>query len=478
MHHRAVSHGGAHRMMLLAADIIALVAATTLATAIRFGDLLTTVNLENLDYRVAYYELSLAAAVLWIVVFSLEGLYDLDRLSWGFGEFGRAARALSIGVAVMILLGYVLKLPGLSRGWVLLTLALSVAFVFLGRLGVHLAVSTLRRRGRMLHPTMLLGGNAEARHLAEVLKDARPQGLDVVGCVGRSETRGHQEDCAGLPLLGDVGDLSGITSRERIDTAVIASSAFNHEEMAQIVSELRKLGVRVHVPSGLYEVLTSRVLVREISGVPFVTLKPTAFTPAQRVVKRVFDVCGATAVVLLGLPLWVAVSLAIAVTSRGPVFYVQSRVGRNGRPFGMLKFRSMVVDAASQLPSLDASNEADGPLFKMRDDPRVTKVGRWMRKYSIDEFPQLLNVLRGNMSLVGPRPPLPSEVEAYGEDEWRRMEVLPGMTGLWQVSGRSDLSFDEMVRLDVFYIENWSVGFDLAILAKTLPAVVLARGAY
>jgi len=182
--------------------------------------------------------------------------------------------------------------------------------------------------------------------------------------------------------------------------------------------------------------------------------------------------------VLVGLPIWLLIMLLIKTSSRGPVFYQQERVGRGGKPFGMYKFRSMVADAEIRIKELKGANEASGPLFKMKDDPRITPIGKWMRKFSVDEFPQLINVLKGEMSLVGPRPPLPREVETYSQHDWRRMEVVPGMTGLWQVSGRSSLTFDEMVRLDLFYIENWSVGLDLSLIARTVPAVLFARGAY
>jgi lipopolysaccharide/colanic/teichoic acid biosynthesis glycosyltransferase len=176
---------------------------------------------------------------------------------------------------------------------------------------------------------------------------------------------------------------------------------------------------------------------------------------------------------------WVLLAAAIKLTSPGPVLYRQLRMGGDGKPFGMFKFRSISADAEARLAELEAAgaNEATGPLFKMKDDPRVTAVGRWMRKFSIDEFPQLLNVMHGEMSLVGPRPPLPGETDAT-DHHWRRMEVLPGMTGLWQVSGRSRLTFDEMIRLDLFYIENWSVGFDMGLMLRTVPAVLFARGAY
>jgi len=170
--------------------------------------------------------------------------------------------------------------------------------------------------------------------------------------------------------------------------------------------------------------------------------------------------------------------LLIKLTSSGPVFYGQTRVGRAGEHFQMLKFRSMYSDADARLSELSSANEASGPLFKMKDDPRVTAIGRWLRKFSIDEFPQLINVLKGEMSLVGPRPPLPNEVERYTSRDWRRLEVVPGMTGLWQVSGRSSLTFDEMVALDLFYIENWSVALDITLMYRTIPAVLFARGAY
>ena len=184
------------------------------------------------------------------------------------------------------------------------------------------------------------------------------------------------------------------------------------------------------------------------------------------------------AICLVGLPVWLILACAVKLTSPGPVLYAQERVGKAGKRFGMYKFRSMYADADARLHEVQSTNEASGPLFKMKDDPRVTSIGSWLRKYSLDEFPQLLNVLKGDMSLVGPRPPLPREVASYSVGDWRRLDVPPGMTGLWQVSGRSSLTFDEMVRLDLFYIENWSVGFDITLILRTIPAVLFARGAY
>ncbi len=248
--------------------------------------------------------------------------------------------------------------------------------------------------------------------------------------------------------------------------------------LARIIAELRTTDVDVHVSSGLFEVLSSRVLVSEIAGVPLITIKGISLSRGNLLVKRAFDLVTAGLIVVIGLPLWALIAAGIKLTSDGPVFYGQERVGRRGQRFKMLKFRSMYQDADARRDDLAQANEASGPLFKIRDDPRVTTIGRWLRKYSLDEFPQLINVLRGEMSLVGPRPPLPVEVGRYSIKDWRRLEVVPGMTGLWQVSGRSSLTFDEMVSLDLFYIENWSVTLDLTLLVRTVPAVLFARGAY
>ena len=248
--------------------------------------------------------------------------------------------------------------------------------------------------------------------------------------------------------------------------------------LARIVAELRTLDIEVNVSSGLFEVMTSRVLVSEVAGVPLVRIRGISLTPTRLATKRLFDIVVSGLVLLVGLPVWLLCAALVKLTSPGPLLYSQERIGRDGRAFRMFKFRTMYVDADARLEALRAENEASGPIFKMRNDPRVTSVGRWLRKYSIDEVPQFLNVLKGEMSVVGPRPPLPNETREYEDRHWRRLEVTPGMTGLWQVSGRSALTFEEMVRLDLFYIENWSVGLDLAIILRTVPAVLFARGAY
>jgi exopolysaccharide biosynthesis polyprenyl glycosylphosphotransferase len=266
-------------------------------------------------------------------------------------------------------------------------------------------------------------------------------------------------------------------SEQSVDTVIIVASAFDYPVIQRMIKELRDMSVTIHLSSALSEVLSSRVLMQEVGGIPLISLKGVSLSSGRLREKRVFDVLGASLILLAIMPLFLVLAALIKLTSRGPLFYKQDRIGRDGKPFKMYKFRSMVADADRQLEALRSANEADGPLFKIRDDPRITPVGRWIRKFSLDEFPQLINVLRGEMSLVGPRPPLPGETAQYSSRDWRRLEVVPGMTGLWQVSGRCELTFSDMVRLDVFYIDNWSIGLDLSLLLRTPATVLSARGA-
>lgn len=469
----------AYAETLLLGDFVGLLGGALLATFLRYGSITPLVWFENVDFRIPYYQLSFGVSVLFIIAMWLEGLYDVERLSWGFGEIGRAARALALGVLALIMVTYWLKAPGLSRLWMAFAWVLCTTFVVVARLAAHGWLRSERRANRMLVRTVVVGCGDEAGRIIDALSVGRPQGLSIVGVLDAPTGAAvADEEFHGVPVFGASTDLREIVESRDIETVIIVATEFDHSEIARMIESLRGTAASIHLSSGLFEVLTSRVFVREIAGVPFVTLKGVAFTPFRRFVKRAFDLAGSIAIIVAGLPLWIGVALAIKATSKGPVFYRQERIGQGGVPFGMYKFRSMVVDADKRLAQLVAANEADGPLFKMKNDPRVTAVGRWIRKWSIDEFPQLLNVVRGEMSLVGPRPPLPNEVEEYTKYHWRRLEVLPGMTGLWQVSGRSQLSFEEMVRLDLFYVENWSVAFDLNILARTLPAVLTGKGAY
>jgi exopolysaccharide biosynthesis polyprenyl glycosylphosphotransferase len=274
------------------------------------------------------------------------------------------------------------------------------------------------------------------------------------------------------PAVGDV------LRRESVDELVVADAGLDDEELMEIVDEAHRRGVKVRVAPRTTDLLVERGEYVPGQGVPLFELRPPIFAGTQWAVKRAFDLIVASLVIVVGSPLWLLIALVIKTTSRGPVFYADTRLGLGEQPFQMLKFRTMVVDAERRQADLEDANEATGALFKIRDDPRVTAVGRVLRRYSIDEVPNAINVVRGEMSLVGPRP-LPVRDYALLEP-WhrRRYNVLPGVTGLWQIAGRSDLSFDDLVRLDFYYLENWSIWLDITILFKTLPAVAQQRGAY
>lgn len=466
--------------LLVVADATSIFVALILATWVRFGSVTADVSFDSSDLHIAFWQLAVVIVPLWVAFLALGRLYDLDRTTFGVTETGRITRSLSLGVVFLILATYLAKLPGLSRGWTLLAWAFSVAAVLIVRGVIAVILSVGHRRGLWLQPTLVVGSNAESADIIRILR-ANPQaGLVPVGCLTSSQVERLELDfCSGdVPVLGSAREIDEVLVSSGASTVIIASSAFDHDVLARMIAELRGADVDVHISSGLFEVLTSRVLVSEIAGVPLITVKGISLSRGNLLVKRTFDLVVCSSILLLGIPLWAAIAAAIKLSSPGPVLYRQERVGRDGRRFGMLKFRSMYVDADARLAELRNANEASGPLFKMRDDPRVTPVGKWLRKFSLDEFPQLINVMRGEMSLVGPRPPLPYEVEKYSPNDWRRLEVVPGMTGLWQVSGRSSLTFEEMVRLDLFYIENWSVALDLTLLFRTIPAVLFARGAY
>jgi len=467
-------------MLLVATDSIAILLAGIAATVLRFDSLSAGVGFENTALNVEFWQVAVFLVPLWVFFMALSGLYDVDVLTWGLSPAGKVMRSLSLGVVAMILITYLLKTPGLSRSWTLLVWILAIVFVLTGRAILGFLATIARARGRLRQPTIVVGANAEAADIIRVLRADTTAGLTPIGCVASSRAERLELDfCSeSLPLLGAARDIVQIVEETGAETVVIASSAFDHDVLARMIAELRSLDVDLHISSGLFEVLTSRVLVTEVAGVPLITIRGISLSRASLFAKRLFDIVVASTVTAIGAPVWLALMLAVRLSSTGPILYSQERVGRDGVRFPMYKFRSMYVDADERRAEIQHANEASGPMFKMKDDPRVTPVGRWLRRYSLDEVPQLLNVFNGSMSLVGPRPPLPCEVEAYSEHHWRRLEVVPGMTGLWQVSGRSALTFDEMVRLDIFYIENWSVALDISLMFRTIPAVLLARGAY
>jgi len=275
-----------------------------------------------------------------------------------------------------------------------------------------------------------------------------------------------------------VKDIPGIVEGCQVDTIVIALPAASHDQILRIMDHCQRRGVSFRVVPDLYQMRLHRVDADTINGIPLIAVSESQIRDWNLLVKRLMDVSLAVLTLTVLSPILGLIALAIKLDSEGPVLFRQTRVGKDGMPFTLYKYRSMKQDAEKELALLWDRNEATGPIFKIRDDPRMTRAGKWIRRASLDEFPQLINVVKGEMSLVGPRPPLATEVEKYEDWHLKRLDVSPGITGLWQVSGRSEIPFDEMVMLDVYYIENWSLGLDLTILLRTIPAVLIGGGAF
>jgi exopolysaccharide biosynthesis polyprenyl glycosylphosphotransferase len=299
----------------------------------------------------------------------------------------------------------------------------------------------------------------------------------VIGFVDNDPEAGAT-DIGRFKALGTLDQLEHILECEKVHEVIVTLPWRHQSEMFRLVRACERRGVRARVVPDMFQLNLSRVSVDELGGIPLIGLKATRFTETGRLAKRMLDLGLSLVFMPLLLPLLALLALIVRLDSGGPVFFTQTRVGRKGQPFRIFKFRSMAVGAEGQQQALSELNQASGPLFKIREDPRLTPVGRWLRRSSMDELPQLINVLRGEMSLVGPRPGLPQEVEQYKRWHRQRLDVMPGITGLWQVSGRSEVAFDEMCLLDIYYLENWSLAMDIVLILRTIPKVVWSRGAY
>ncbi|SNY05762.1 sugar transferase [Paractinoplanes atraurantiacus] len=454
---------------LVLCDLLAGTAAGATAFGLRFGDEVTT-------YNRAYIVLSALLPVLLLVVLAVSRAYERRYLFVGTDEYQRVLRGGVGLIAGTALVSYALDLD-LARSYVLVALPTAIGTSAVLRFALRKRLHLARARGQSLRRVILVGHELSIIGMARQLRRERYHGLEVVGaCL----PPGHDgAGVSGFVVYGTFDDVASAVEQADADTVVVLSCPeLDGEQLRRLAWRLERDEVDLVVASALVDVAGARTTIRPFDGLPMLHVEHPRLHGGSRLVKEVVDRLGALALLVLFGPLLLGVALCVRVTSRGPVLFRQVRVGRDGSHFRIYKFRSMYVDAEARLAELRHLNEHDGVLFKIRDDPRVTPVGRYLRRFSLDELPQLLNVVLGQMSLVGPRPPLPAEVAAYADDVRRRLAVKPGMTGLWQVSGRSDLPWEEAVRLDLRYVENWSLSLDLVILLRTMTAVVRSSGAY
>lgn len=455
---------------LLAVDLSVAALVSAAAFGLRFGPGVT-------PYTRWYLLLSAILPVAWVICLGLNRGYETRYLFVGTDEYQRVFRAGLALLAAVAIVSYGFEIR-LARGYVLLAVPATVLCCVLARYLQRRQLHTARARGGCLRRVLVVGHERAVAHLTQQLRRERFHGLQVVAaCLplgGVERVRGVE-----LPVYGTFDDVAAAVARAAADTVVVLSCPeLDGHELRRLAWQLERDDIDLIMASALIDVAGERTTIRPVDGLPMLHVEHPRLTGAARVAKEIFDRVGAALLLLVLAPLLATIAVLIRRGSPGPVLFPQVRVGRDGREFTMLKFRTMYADAEQRLAELLDRNELDGVLFKIRDDPRVTPTGRWLRRWSLDELPQLLNVLVGEMSLVGPRPPLPREVEVYPDDMCRRFVVKPGLTGLWQVSGRSDLSWEDSVRLDLRYVENWSLSLDLVILLRTLTAVSRASGAY
>ncbi len=450
-----------------------------IAAQIRFGS----------EVTITYMALSLVLPVLWVAALWLAGAYDVRFVGTGSDEF---RKVLSAGVsltAALAIFSYAINLE-ISRGYVVIALPSITLIDLVSRYIARKRLHGRRARGGCLQTVVAVGHELAVADLVTELKRDKYHGLSVVGaCVVRP---GECDEVVGVPVYGGLDDITAAVKAFDADSvAVLACPEMGGTRLRSMAWELEKTGTDLWLSPALLDVAGPRTTIRPIAGLTLLHVDhPQLAGPrlvlkglfdrcaAAAALKGLFDRCAAAAALIMLAPVMCVLAVSVWIHDRGPAFFTQVRVGRDGKAFRIYKFRTMVVDAEKRRAELIDSNDNDGVLFKMRQDPRVTPVGAHLRRWSFDELPQLFNVFLGHMSLVGPRPALPDEAEKYAEHVRRRLVVKPGLTGLWQVSGRSDLSWEESVRLDLRYVENWSFALDLQIMWKTISVLVRGSGAY
>jgi len=424
----------------------------------------------------SYLGLEVGVVIGLIAIFALRGLYGIRLTGSWFRQAWNIVSSATLGLAFLITYYFVFQPAANSRLLMLFVWAMAILILCVGRLIVSATMGMLYRLGLGETRLLVVGSGRLGKMIMQHIAASPNLGYSIVGFL--NDMNEPPSDFGRFKMLGTLDDLGMVIRSMQVDEVIIALPANLHQQSIRSVRLCEHLGTSFKLVPDLYELSISRIDMEAIEGIPLLGIRQASINSLQRFVTRTVDIVLSILVLALGLPFWLCIALAIRLNSPGEVIYRQTRIGQNGRPFKVYKFRSMYKDAENVLSDLLVYNEAQGPLFKMKDDPRVTPVGKFLRRTSFDEIPQLINVIQGEMSLVGPRPPLPHEVAQYEEWQKGRLAIKPGMTGLWQVRGRSDISFDEGVLMDLYYIENWSLRLYFQILLRTIPAVVRSRGAY
>lgn len=466
--------------MIGTSDLVVVLFAVFGAQTLRFGadqqELAVRVY-ERQGFATTYSFVSLALALVWTLALGMLGSRDPKTFGTGVDEYRSVAWATFATFGTLAIVAFSSR-SQVGRGYVFIAFPAGLLLLLLTRLLWRKWLQRKRKHKEFVYRTLVVGDRAKSEHVAKQIMTSHANGLWVVGAVTEHGTP--------LNLLREIQVVAGyeklldIVDELEVDTLVMTSAdAIEPDRMREIGWGLDERHVNLVVAAALTDVAGPRIHTRPISGLPLIHVGYPQFSGRKRFAKRIFDIIGSVVLIVLTSPIMLAVALAVGVTSKGPIFYSQQRIGLNNKSFPMFKFRSMIQNADDQLKSLlDLQGSSDKPLHKVENDPRITPVGRFIRKYSLDELPQFFNVFLGTMTLVGPRPQREAEVALYESHHYRRLLVKPGITGLWQVSGRSDIDWEDAIRLDLYYVENWSLFGDLVLLARTVKTVIMPEGAH
>ena len=462
---------------LLLSDSVAIGAAFAVAYAVRFRVSLPMFQ-TVMPSPQFYFNLIVILIPFWLLIFAAFGLYNEHNLLGGTREYAKALNACTMGMMLVIVAGFLEPTFVIARGWLLVSWGFTFLFAGGARFSLRRVVYRLRRRGYFLSRTLIVGANEEGKALAEQLQNWPASGLQLIGFVDDT-LRPGTEVLNNLQVLGPTRELEALVRKHGVGELIVATTALHRSTLLDIFQQYGTSPLaNLRLSSGLYEILTTGVQVKEIGYVPLVNLNKVRLTGLDVALKTGLDYIITIPALILISPLLFVTAILIKLDSPGPVIHRRRVLGMGGREVDAFKFRTMVVNADEilrQNPGLKRTFENN---FKLKDDPRVTRLGRFLRKYSLDELPQLFNVLLGQMSLVGPRMIAPEEAENYGQWRMNLLTVKPGMSGLWVVSGRSDVPYEERVRMDMHYIRNYTIWLDLHILLRTIPAMLRGRGAY
>lgn len=464
--------------LLILIDVTAVAIGFALAYVLRFRTGLPVFALEASASPRLYLQVAALLVPVWILVFTCFRLYDLQVVSAGTQEYARVIQATSLAMTMVVFATFMEPDFIIARAWLLLSWLFIALLVTVSRFGFRRVIYALRLRGHLLHPTIIVGACPEGSAIAAQLASAPQSGLQVVGFVDDTLPV-SSEVVADLRVIGSTGQLDELVRHRQVTEIIVVPSSITREQLVDIFRAFGTTnGHNVRLASGLFEILTTGMQVREYANVPLLTLNKVRLSGLEMLLKTTLDYVVASLLLILLTPVLLFVALLVRWDSAGPVLYRRRVVGLGGRPFDALKYRTMVQDSDRWLEHDPALLEEYQEHFKIKDDPRVTRVGAWLRRISMDELPQLVNVLRGEMSLVGPRMITQEELARYGKWATNLLTVKPGITGLWQVSGRCELSYEQRIDLDMYYIRNYSIWLDVRLLIQTIPAVLRARGAY